>query len=96
MSAQDVRQKHVLGLDLGQAADYTALEFHPNPDGLQTTKATPLYFVDFLHRRPLKTPDRRPPGRCSHPREEEGAARFLGSGGESQRVSDANRPWCVS
>jgi hypothetical protein len=34
MSGQDVRQKHVLGLDLGQAADYTAmvsLEVHPNP-----------------------------------------------------------------
>jgi hypothetical protein len=33
MSERDVRQKHVLGLDLGQATDYTAQHFHvPNPD----------------------------------------------------------------
>jgi hypothetical protein len=34
MSGQGEKQKHVLGLDLGQAADYTALvslEVHPNP-----------------------------------------------------------------
>jgi hypothetical protein len=44
--------KQVLGLDLGQAADYTALvsrEVSPNPYGLQTTRLSPHYFVDFVH-----------------------------------------------
>jgi hypothetical protein len=52
--------KHVLGLDLGQAADYTAmvsLEVRPNPYGLMTAWPSPHYLVDFAHRRPLKTPD---------------------------------------
>jgi hypothetical protein len=45
--------RHVLGLDLGQAADYTAmvsLEVHPNPYGLVTMRPSPHYFVDFVHR----------------------------------------------
>jgi hypothetical protein len=52
--------RHVLGLDLGQAADYTAmvsLEVHPNPYGLQVGTPSPHYFVDLVHRLPLKTPD---------------------------------------
>jgi hypothetical protein len=50
----------VLGLDLGQAADYTALvslEVNPNPDALQVGTPSPHYFVDFVRRGPLKTPD---------------------------------------
>jgi hypothetical protein len=51
-------RKHVLGLDLGKVADYSAvvsLEVHPNPHLLQTTAASPHYFLDFAHRWPLKT-----------------------------------------
>jgi hypothetical protein len=51
--------KHVLGLDLGQAADYTALvsrKVHPNSYGLMTTRPSPHSFVDFVHRWPSKPP----------------------------------------
>jgi hypothetical protein len=60
MSGQGAKQKHVLGLDLGQAADYTAmvsLEIHQNPYGLQKVSPSPHYLVDFVYRWPLKTPD---------------------------------------
>jgi hypothetical protein len=58
MSEQGAKHRHVLGLDLGQAADYTALvslEVHPNPYGLQTVAPSPHYVVDYAYRWPLKT-----------------------------------------
>jgi hypothetical protein len=61
MSGLVEKRRHVLGLDLGQAADYTALvslKVSPNPYGLQTTRATrrrthplPMHRTGSGHRR---------------------------------------------